>query len=101
MFRHHPEVFERPVDLVMIAKRGVDDFSFAHIEEEFTCRFLPLPRLEPSADAVETVPHDRAVSMIERPLVWFLRSLIALYKRLICRCCLQPVSTTYLLELCG
>lgn len=36
VFRHHPEVFERPVDLVLIAKRDVDDFSFAHIEEEFT-----------------------------------------------------------------
>ncbi len=35
-FRHHPEVFERPLDLVLIAKRGVDDFNFATIEEEFT-----------------------------------------------------------------
>jgi ribonuclease P protein component len=36
VYRRHPQVFERPVDLVMIAKRGVDDFSYAHIEEEFT-----------------------------------------------------------------
>ena len=36
VFRHHPEIFERPTDLVIIAKRGIEDFSHAHIEEEFT-----------------------------------------------------------------
>lgn len=35
VFRQNPELFPRPVDLVVIAKRGVEDFSYATIRDEF------------------------------------------------------------------
>jgi ribonuclease P protein component len=33
-FRQHPELFERPVDVVITAKRDIDDFSYHAIEQE-------------------------------------------------------------------
>ncbi len=36
VFRQNPQFFPRPIDVVVIAKRGIDDFSYHAIEEEFT-----------------------------------------------------------------
>jgi ribonuclease P protein component len=36
IFRQNPQIFPRPVDVVVIVKRGIDDFSYRTIEEEFT-----------------------------------------------------------------
>ena len=33
-FRQNREIFNRPVDLVLIAKRDIEDFSYANIEAE-------------------------------------------------------------------
>lgn len=35
VFRQHPQLFVKPIDLVVTAKRGVDDFSFATVRDEF------------------------------------------------------------------
>ncbi|MGM0577223.1 MAG: ribonuclease P protein component [Myxococcota bacterium] len=35
VFRQHPEFFTEPTDLVVIAKKGVDDFSYHTIRDEF------------------------------------------------------------------
>jgi len=35
VFRKHPEIFVKPIDIVLIAKRNIDDFSYQRIEEEF------------------------------------------------------------------
>ncbi len=45
-FRLHPDVSPRPLDIVMIAKRDVEDFSFQGIEGEYlhvVSRFLSEP----------------------------------------------------------
>ncbi len=34
-FRQNPHLFSRPIDLVVIAKRGVEDFGYATIRDEF------------------------------------------------------------------
>ena len=33
-FRTQPELFSRPIDIVLIAKRGIDDFSLQTIRED-------------------------------------------------------------------
>ncbi len=33
-FRTQPELFARPIDIVLIAKRGIDDFSLQTIRED-------------------------------------------------------------------
>ena len=35
VFRKHPDRFVKSIDVVVIAKRNIDDFSYAHIQEEF------------------------------------------------------------------
>lgn len=60
VYRRHLQTFERPVDLVMIAKRGVDDFSYAHIEEEFThvvTRYFRSQESRPRRDR-DPSPHE-------------------------------------------
>jgi ribonuclease P protein component len=60
VYRRHLQTFERPVDLVMIAKRGVDDFSYVHIEEEFThvvTRYFLSQESRPRRDR-DPSPHE-------------------------------------------
>jgi ribonuclease P protein component len=60
VYRRHLQTFERPVDLVMIAKRGVDDFSYVHIEEEFThvvTRYFRSQESRPRRDR-DPSPHE-------------------------------------------
>ncbi len=33
-FRQHPELFRYPIDVVMTAKRGIEDFSYAAVRDE-------------------------------------------------------------------
>ena len=35
VFRKHPDRFVTSVDIVVIAKRDIHDFSYVHIEQEF------------------------------------------------------------------
>ena len=35
VFRKHPDRFVKSIDIVVIAKRNIDDFSYVHIQEEF------------------------------------------------------------------
>jgi ribonuclease P protein component len=35
VFRSHPALFSERVDIVVIAKRNIEDFSFENIREEF------------------------------------------------------------------
>jgi ribonuclease P protein component len=50
VFRTHPHLFPDVVDVVVIAKRDIDDFSFAAIRQEFVdvfTRFFGLQGSEP------------------------------------------------------
>jgi ribonuclease P protein component len=35
VFRQHPDLFPRAVDVVVIAKRGIEDFAYATVRDEF------------------------------------------------------------------